>query len=121
MPNLKKTSVDFGLFEKMPSDLRLTMATEIGWEDAGTWELFYKAMIEKGQENVIEGEIRTKLIDASDNLLIGEGDKMIAVVGLKNVVVIDTHGALLVCDMKDTAKVKALFKKLEEENPEFID
>lgn len=117
----EKTSVDIGLFEKLPSDIRLTMAVETEWEDAGTWELFYNAMIEKGEENVVGGEIKTKLIDASGNLIIGEGDKMIAVIGLKNVVIVDTHGALLVCNMNSTAKVKELFKKLEEENPEFID
>jgi mannose-1-phosphate guanylyltransferase len=74
----EKISVDYGLFEKLPSDIRTTMAVETGWEDAGTWELFY-------------------------------------------IVVVDTHGALLVCKMDDTAKVKDLFKKLEEENPEFVD
>ena len=100
---IDKDSVEYGLFEKLPDDLRLTMATETEWEDAGTWQLFYKAMIEKGQDSVIEGE------------------KMISLVGMKNVVVIDTHGALLVCNMDETAKVKEMFKKLEEEDPEFID
>ena len=117
----EKVSVDIGLFEKLPTDLRLTMATETEWEDAGTWELFYKAMIEPNQENVIEGEVKTMFIDSSGNLIIGEGEKMVSVIGLKNVVVIDTHGALLVCNMDDTAKVKDLFKRLEEENPEFVD
>lgn len=117
----EKASVDYGLFEKLPTDLRLTMATDTGWEDAGTWELFYKAMVEPNEENVIEGEVKTKFIDSSGNLVIGEGEKMIALVGLKNIGVIDTHGALLVCDISQTAKVKDLFKKLEEENPEFVD
>lgn len=117
----EKMSIDYGLYEKLPEDLRLTIATETEWEDAGTWELFYKAMIEPNQENVIEGEIKTKFIDSYGNLIIGEGERMISVIGLKNVVVVDTHGALLVCDMSETAKVKELFKKFEEEDPEFVD
>ena len=117
----EKASIDYGLYEKMPKDLRVTIATETEWEDAGTWQLFYDAMKEDGKDDVIEGEVKTKFIDSSGNLIIGEGDKMIAVVGLKNVVVIDTHGALLVSGLDSTAKVKDLFKKLEEENPEFID
>src|SRR3989337_3136902 len=116
----EKVSVEYGLFQKLPIDLRLTMATETEWEDAGTWELFYKAMIEPNEENVIEGEVKTMFIDSSGNLIIGEGEKMVSIVGLKNVVIIDTHGALLVCNMDDTAKVKDLFKRLEEENPEFV-
>ncbi|OGM08603.1 hypothetical protein A2159_01280 [Candidatus Woesebacteria bacterium RBG_13_34_9] len=117
----EKVSIDYGLFEKMPADLRTTMATETGWEDAGTWELFYKAMLETNQTDVVEGEIKTKFIDSSGNLVIGEGDKMISIIGLKNITVVDTHGALLICNMDETAKVKELFKKLEEENPEFVD
>ncbi len=117
----EKVSVDYGLYEKMPKDLRVTIATEMGWEDAGTWQLFYDAMKEDGKENVIEGEVKTKFIDSSGNLIIGEGEKMIAIVGLKNVAVIDTHGALLVSSLESTAKVKDLFKKLEEEDPEFVD
>ncbi len=117
----EKVSIDYGLYEKMPKDLRVTIATETEWEDAGTWQLFYDAMKEEGSEDVVEGEVKTKFIDSSGNLIIGEGDKMIAIVGLKNVAVIDTHGALLVSSMESTAKVKDLFKKLEEENPEFVD
>lgn len=117
----EKVSIDYGLYEKMPKDLRVTMATQTEWEDAGTWQLFYDAMRETDGENVIEGEVKTKFIDASGNLIIGEGEKMIAVVGLKNVAVIDTHGALLVSSLESTAKVKELFKKLEEEDPEFVD
>jgi mannose-1-phosphate guanylyltransferase len=116
-----KVSVDYGLFEKLPNDLRLTMAVETDWKDAGTWELFYKAMLEKGQDNVIEGDIKVENIDSTGNLIIGEGEKMISIVGLKNIAVIDTHGALMVCNLDATAKVKDLFKKLEEENPEFVD
>ena len=117
----EKISIDYGLFEKLPSDIRTTIAVETGWEDAGTWELFYKAMLEPGEDTVIEGDIKVKNIDSKNNLIIGEGEKMIAVIGMENVVIVDTHGALLVCRMDDTAKVKELFKKLEEENPEFVD
>lgn len=117
----EKVSIDYGLYEKMPKDLRVTLATETEWEDAGTWQLFYDAMKEAGKENVIEGEVRTKFMDSSGNLIIGEGDRLISVIGLKNIAVIDTHGALLVCSLDSTAKVKDMFKKLEEENPEFID
>ena len=117
----EKVSIDYGLYEKLPDDLRITMATETEWEDAGTWQLFYDAMKENDKPDVVEGEVRTEFIDSSNNLIIGEGDRLISVIGLKNIAVIDTHGALLVCNMDDTAKVKELFKKLESDKPEFVD
>src|SRR3989344_4015181 len=52
---LEKISVEFGLYEKLPQDLRATIPVETGWEDAGTWQLFYDAMVEKGEVDVVEG------------------------------------------------------------------
>ena len=116
----EKISVEYGLYEHLPKDLRLTLSVETGWEDAGTWQLFYDAMLEKGEETVVEGDIITRFINSSKNLVIGKNKKMIAVIGLKNVVIVDTDDALLVCDIDETNKVKDLFKILEEENPEYI-
>ncbi len=116
----EKISVEYGLYEHLPKDIRLTLSVETGWEDAGTWQLFYDAMLDKGEDSVIEGDIKTKLIDASKNLIIGKNKKLIAIIGLKNIVVIDTNDALLVCDIDETQKVKDIFKLLEKENPEYI-
>ena len=116
----EKISVEYGLYEHLPKDLRLTLSVETGWEDAGTWQLFYDAMLDRGEDSVIEGDIKTKFIDATKNLVIGKNKKMIAIVGLKNIAVIDTDDALLVCDIDETQKVKDLFKILESENPEYI-
>lgn len=116
----EKTSVEYGLYEHLPKDLRLTIPVSTGWEDAGTWQLFYDAMLEKGEDSVIEGDIKTKFIDAANNLIIGKGKKMISVIGLENIAVVDTDDALLVCDLDKTDKVKQLFKILEEEDPEYV-
>jgi len=116
----EKTSVEIAVYEKLPHDLRVTIPVKTGWEDAGTWELFYDAVIEKGEKNVIEGDIETELLESKKNLIIGSGGKLISIVGLDNIVVVDTKDALLVCDIKEAGKVKALFKKLESEKPKFV-
>lgn len=116
----EKVSVEYGLFEKLPSDLRLNIPVATGWEDAGTWQLFYDAMLEKGEDTVVEGNVKTVTVDAFKNMIIGSGGKMISIVGLKNVIVIDTEDALLVCDMDSTQKIKEVFNILEKEHPEFV-
>lgn len=116
----EKISVEYGLYEKLPHDLRVTIPVETGWEDAGTWQLFYDAMLEKGEEDVVEGKIKTRMLDSQKNLILGENGRLITVIGLKNIAVIDTKDALLVCDIDETQKVKDIFKILEEEDPEFI-
>ena len=116
----EKTSVELALYEKLPQDLRVTIPVETGWEDAGTWQLFYDAVIEKGEKNVIEGKIETELFDSEGNLIIGEGEKLISVIGLKNLAIIDTKDVLLVCDINKTDQVKAMFKKIEEREPKYV-
>ena len=119
----EKVSVEFGLFEKLPSDLRLNIPMSVGWEDAGTWQLFYGAMLEKGEDTVVEGGSEVLEMDSFKNLIVGKSKnkKVISVLGLKNIAVIDTDDALLVCDLDSTQKVKDIFKKLEEKKPEYVD
>lgn len=117
----EKISVEIGLFEKLPSDLRLNIPMSVGWEDAGTWQLFYGAVLERGEDSVVEGDIKVIQLDSFKNLIIGANKKkMIAVVGLKNIAIIDTEDALLVTDLDSTHKVKDIFKDLEKNNPEYI-
>lgn len=119
--NFEKVSVEYGLFEKLPSDLRLNIPMSVGWADAGTWQLFYGAMLEKGEDTVTEGDIKTVQIDSFKNLILGSNKKMIAIVGLKNIAVIETEDALLISDLDSTHKVKEVFKELENENPEYVE
>lgn len=117
----EKESVEIGIFEKLPGDKRVTIPVNVGWEDAGTWELFYKALITQKRQTVIEGEVDTEFIDAQRNLVIGDKGNMIAIIGLSDIAVIDTHDALLVCKMDDTAKVKEIFTALEKKKSKFVE
>ena len=116
----EKVSIEYGLYEKLPSDLRLTIAVSSGWEDAGTWQLFYKAMLEQDDDSVYEGNIKIQKIDSGKNLVIGGDGKLIALIGVQDLVIVDTGKVLLVSNMNETNKVKEMFAKLEEENPEFV-
>lgn len=116
----EKVSIDFGLFEKLPKGLRLNIPVAFGWRDAGTWQLFFDAMLDPGERDVVEGDSKTLFIDSFKNLVVGLGGRIITIVGLKNVAVIDTKDALLVCDLDDTEKVKELFKELEKNMPGYV-
>lgn len=110
----KKDSIEYGIFEKLPGDVRATIAADMGWEDVGiSWELFYKSLTTSKRKNIIEGGVDTHLIDSENNLIIGPKGKMIAVIGLSDVVVVDTSDGLLVCKLDQTQKVKDLYKYLE--------
>ena len=116
----EKVSIDYGLFEKIPSHERLTIPLDFGWRDSGTWGLFYESFATAKNPSVVEGS-QAEFIDSNNNLVIGPAKKMISIIGLSNIAVIDTPDGLLVSDMEDTPKVKDLFAKLEKEKPEFVD
>lgn len=117
----EKDSVEFGIFVQIPNHKSATIPTDFGWEDAGTWELFYKARRVNQNENVVEGPVHAKFIKSGSNLVIGPKGKAIGVIGLKNIAVIDTPDGLLVAKMSDTGKVKELFGVFEDELPQFTE
>src|SRR5581483_11011629 len=118
--SLPKDSVENGIFEKIGEGKRVTIPVNVGWEDAGTWQLFYEAFARGNSSNVTEGS-EVEFIDAQNNLIIGPSQKLISVIGLSDIAVIDTNEGLLVCKLNQTGKVKELFTKLEKEKPEFVD
>lgn len=117
----KKDSIETGIFEKLPQNVRATIPISVGWEDSGTWELIYRALRVNENENVLEGGAVLEHIDSSGNLVFGPKGKLIALIGLRGMVVIDTPDGLLVCDMGKTDKVKELFKVLEKTKPEMVE
>jgi len=119
--HFQRESVEYAIFEKLPKDKRAVIPVEMGWEDAGTWELFYKALITPKVTTIIEGKVETELVNSDRNLIIGPKGKVIAIIGLSDIVVADTKDGLLVCRMGDTDLVKEVFKKLESTKKEFVE
>ncbi len=117
-----KTSIDYGILEKLPNKLLVTVEADMGWEDVGiSWETFYRGLLSGKSNNVEEGGVDTEYVDSERNLIIGPKGKMIGVVGLSDVIVIDTHDGLLVCKLSESQKVKTLYEKLEKEKPEYVE
>ncbi len=117
----KKESIEYGIFEKLPGNVRATIAADMGWEDIGiSWEEFHKSLITPKKKTVIEGGADAELMEAENNLIFGPKGKMIAIIGLSNIAVVDTKDGLLVCHLKDTQKVKILYKKLEHYYKKYI-
>lgn len=116
----KKLSVDYGIYEKLPANIRATIAADMGWEDAFiSWETFYKSLITPNEKMVIEGGVDTELLNSKDNLIIGPKKKMVVLIGLSNIAVVDTPDGLLVCRLDETEKVKEVYKKLEQYHKEY--
>lgn len=105
---LKGISIDYGILEKSDHVVAV-LAEDIGWSDLGSWESLYDALEKNAQANVIRGEVAAT--DTTQSLIYG-GQRLIGVIGLKDVVVVDTPDALLVCRKQDSQGIKNLVEYL---------
>ena len=91
----------------------LVIPADLGWSDIGGWETLHEVLSESYSATMIS---RGHHIDiGSSNCLIYGNDKMIATIGLKDVVIVDTPDAILIANKNKAQDVKKLLEKLKEE------
>lgn len=106
-----KEAVDIAILEKAP---KITVVpADLGWSDIGTWSTLHDVLTSSQGTNLIARGDHTG-VDTED-CLIYAGDKMIATVGLKNVIIVDTPDVILVADKSRAKDVKKIIEKLKEE------
>ena len=110
-PKLKKISVDNGIMEKANKVTAISL--EAGWSDIGDWSTLKDELV-KGKNNLIEAKHIG--VDTENTLVYGSKKKLIATIGIENLVIVDTDNALLVCDKNKAQEVKKIVEKLEKEN-----
>lgn len=110
-PNLESQSVDYGIMEKA-SDIYILPGT-FGWDDVGSW--LAVGRIKKNDENgnVVNGNVVT--VNTQNCVLEGR-DKLIATVGLRDMVVVDTEDAILISTKENAGEIKQVLAKLREQN-----
>lgn len=112
-PKFEKLSVDYGLYEKLPSSTQWEMPSEFGWVDVGTWELLYHGLKKDENGNVIIGE--ANLVDVKNSLIISKKTGIMGLIGLDGMIVVQTDDDMLVAPLNQAPKVKDLYKAIEEQ------
>ena len=103
-------SVDYAVMEKCPGQLKLQMLPlDAGWNDLGAWEAVWQVAPKDEQGNVSSGDV---LLSASRNTLVHASSRLVTVVGLSDVVVVETADAVLVADRARSQDVKHIVAKL---------
>lgn len=101
-------SIDYGIMEKATNIY--VVPGNFGWDDVGSWLSLERINKTNQDGNVISGNtitIKTK------NSIIQAQDKLIATVGLENIIIIDTEDALLICNKDNTQEVKEIINNLK--------
>jgi mannose-1-phosphate guanylyltransferase len=102
-------SVDYAVLEKAKGVLGIPC--DFGWSDVGSWNAVHDLSPKDKQDNVLRSE--TLLLD-STGLLVDVPGKLVAGIGLHDMVVVETKDALLIARREDAQKVSALVKLLEQ-------
>ena len=85
----------------------------MAWSDLGSWESIYQKQTKDADNNVTHGEVFSQ--DTSNSLLWSQSS-LLAILGLDNVVVIQTADATLVCDRSRTEEIKSLVARVKEQS-----
>lgn len=101
-------SIDYAVMENT-SDAAV-VPLDAGWSDIGSWQSLWETKAKDDHNNVCEGEIIS--ID-TDNCLLQGDKRLIATVGVSDLVVVDSDDALLVAHKDRTQDVKQIVKQLE--------
>jgi mannose-1-phosphate guanylyltransferase len=108
-PQCENISIDYAVLEKSPKVVGLA-AGDIGWNDVGSWNAVYELGRRDADGNVLLGDALVQ--DAAGTYVDAHG-KLVALLGVKDLIVVDTPDALLIADRSRAQEVGDLVKRLE--------
>ncbi|MEQ1859920.1 MAG: mannose-1-phosphate guanylyltransferase [Chthoniobacteraceae bacterium] len=103
-PKLPKISIDYAVMEK--AGRVLVVEADFDWDDIGSWTAVAKYLPEVEAQNRSNTEVR--LHDATQNIVFSNGKKLVALMGVHDLIVVETADALLVCNRHDAEQIKQL-------------
>ena len=107
-------SVDYAVMEQCPAHPQAGFSVRMvpldaGWSDLGAWDAVWQVSAQDADGNASQGDA---LIEDSHNTLVHATSRLVAAVGLDNVVVVETPDAVLVADRSKSQDVKKIVNKL---------
>jgi mannose-1-phosphate guanylyltransferase len=106
-PSLPKISIDYGVMER--AERVLMIPGDFGWDDLGTWTAIARLRSGDDNGNCLSGNA---LVEDCEGVLVeAHGARIIAALGLRDVVIVDTDEALLVCTKEQAQHVRRLVER----------
>lgn len=92
----------------------VVLGADFGWNDIGNWQALHEVLATSQGQHVVAKAGRHVDIGSSNCLVYADGDKLIATLGLDNIVVVDTPDALLVLNKDKPQEIKNLLEHLKD-------
>jgi mannose-1-phosphate guanylyltransferase/mannose-6-phosphate isomerase len=104
-------SIDYAVIEKCPGQTPIhVVPLDAGWSDLGAWDAVWNVGQKDQNNNVTHGDV---IVHDTINSYIHATGKLVGVIGLKDIVVIETADAILVADKNKSQSVKKIVEQLE--------
>ena len=104
-------SIDYALMEHTKNAVVVPLNTN--WSDVGSWSSLWDIKNKDNNNNVSEGDV---VLENVKNTYTFSSNRLVSVVGVSNLVIVDTQDALLVMDKQQTHNIKKIVKRLKDHN-----
>jgi len=112
-PLCENISIDYAVLERAKTVAGIP-AGDIGWNDVGSWNAVYELLRRDGQGNACrDGVLANVVIESSSGNYVDAEKKLVALLGVKDLIVVDTPDALLIADRSRAQQVGEIVKRLE--------
>ena len=108
-PHCENISIDYAVIERA-SNVAGIAAGDFGWNDVGSWNAVYELHPRDVHGNACRADA---LLESSSGNYVDADKKMVALLGVKDLIIVDTPDALLVADRSRAQQVGELVKRLE--------
>ncbi len=111
-PTLESISIDYGVMERTARPIYVFKA-DFGWSDVGSWQTLYDL---RGSECDAGGNLllgNAMVVDANRNLVFSSTDRKVALLGVEDLVVVDTPDAVMVARLDRSQDVKRFTELLK--------
>ena len=108
-------SIDYAVMEK--TDSAAMVPLDAGWSDVGSWTSLWETANKDGNGNVCVGDT---ILENTKNSYVNAEQRLVSVIGLEDVIVVETKDAVMVAHKDDAQSIKNVVNKLKaEKRPEF--
>ena len=101
-------SIDYAVMEKTKAAVVIPL--DAGWSDVGSWSSLWEVLPKDKQGNAISGDV---LADDLKNSFIFAGERLVAAIGMKDCIIVETADAVLVAHKDKAQKVKHIVEELK--------
>jgi mannose-1-phosphate guanylyltransferase/mannose-6-phosphate isomerase len=103
-------SIDYAVMEKLPAGMGVVIPLDAGWSDVGAWDALWQVGSKDSANNVLQGDVVAA--STRDTLAISQS-RLVALVGLSDIVVVETPDAVLVAHKSHLQELKDVVARLK--------